>query len=72
MANAFGLDEKAKTASWNSGFTIIYCPTRNETEAIAEYLKNYKVKVAAYHAGMTEETRKTGMMTLFALFVLLL
>jgi Werner syndrome ATP-dependent helicase len=38
--------------------TIIYCPTRKDTEAICEILKNNNILCDAYHAGMSSMERE--------------
>ncbi len=37
---------------------IVYCLSRRDTEDMAEYLKENRVRAAAYHAGMDAETRR--------------
>lgn len=39
------------------GSGIIYAITRKETEALAKFLKENKIKAVAYHAGMTGDKR---------------
>ena len=36
---------------------IIYCVSRRETESIADWLQGEGLKAAAYHAGLSDETR---------------
>ncbi|XP_078659875.1 bifunctional 3'-5' exonuclease/ATP-dependent helicase WRN-like [Branchiostoma floridae x Branchiostoma belcheri] len=40
------------------GPTIVYCPTRKETENVGQSLKAMGVKCEIYHAGLTNEKRK--------------
>jgi ATP-dependent DNA helicase RecQ len=37
---------------------IVYCISRKDAEAMAQYLKTQKLRVACYHAGMTAEDRR--------------
>lgn len=41
---------------WKTG--IVYCSTRKNVEEVAEYLQGKRLKVIAYHGGMTDELRK--------------
>ena len=43
------------------GSAIIYCMTRNETELIAEALRERDVPARAFHAGLMPETKKAAM-----------
>ncbi len=40
------------------GSAIVYCSTRRQVEAVAEYLARWRIDCAAYHAGMTPEERE--------------
>ncbi|XP_078578386.1 bifunctional 3'-5' exonuclease/ATP-dependent helicase WRN-like [Branchiostoma floridae x Branchiostoma japonicum] len=40
------------------GPTIVYCPTRKETENVGQSLKGMGVKCEIYHAGLSNEKRK--------------
>ncbi|CAH1246443.1 WRN [Branchiostoma lanceolatum] len=40
------------------GPTIVYCPTRKETENVGQALKGMGVKCEIYHAGLSNEKRK--------------
>lgn len=42
------------------GPTIIYMPTRKETEAVAKFLCGHGVVAAAYHAKVTYQTNLTS------------
>ncbi len=40
------------------GSAIVYCSTRRQAEAVAEYLSRWRIDCAAYHAGMPAEERE--------------
>lgn len=42
------------------GPTIIYCPTKKETEKIGQVVKALGVPSAIYHAGLSQARRKTA------------
>ncbi|MCR4313242.1 MAG: helicase-related protein, partial [Candidatus Roizmanbacteria bacterium] len=42
----------------NNESVIIYCFSRNDTEKIAELLRNNGFKALPYHAGLDNEVRK--------------
>lgn len=41
---------------WKTG--IVYCSTRKNVEEVADYLSGKRLRVIAYHGGMTDELRK--------------
>ena len=44
---------------------IVYCATRNKTEAVANYLRKSGIDALAYHAGMENEERQTSQSAFF-------
>jgi len=42
----------------NKSSSIVYASTRKDSEQLAQYLKNNKIKAEYYHAGLTTELRK--------------
>ncbi|MBR4235642.1 MAG: DNA helicase RecQ [Clostridia bacterium] len=52
------LSELMRTYADMSG--IIYCATRRQTDEVCEYLNQNGVRCARYHAGMSEEERKSA------------
>ena len=44
---------------------IVYCATRNKTEAVANYLRKSGIDALAYHAGMENEERQASQSAFF-------
>ena len=44
---------------------IVYCATRNKTEAVANYLRKSGIDALAYHAGMENEERQASQSSFF-------